>query len=47
MTDYLENCSAEKDLEVLVTRWLYMSQQYAQVSKKANDTLGYIRNSVQ
>ncbi|KAJ7423806.1 hypothetical protein BTVI_08605 [Pitangus sulphuratus] len=44
--EWLESCPWKRTWRLFVDNWLNMSQQCAQVAKKANGILAYISNSV-
>lgn len=44
--EWLESCTEEKDLRILLYSWLTMSQQCAEVAKKVNVILACIRNCI-
>ena len=46
LSDWLHNCEDKMDLQVMPDACLNMSQQCAQVAKKAKSILACVRNSV-
>ena len=45
-TEWLKGCVEEMDLRLSVNTWLNMSQQCAQMAKRASGILACVRNSV-